>query len=86
MTTGTTMVVDATGTWLLIAACCAVAVPLAVRVELRRTFYREHAACRQAPGRFAAALAGAVLDGIGAGMAVALVALMLAALAERIGA
>lgn len=79
------MTIDAAGAWILIAACCAGAVAVAVRLELRRAFYRRHARWREAPRRFAAVCAGAALDGVAIGMAIALVALTLGAIAVRAG-
>lgn len=80
------MAIDATGAWILIGACCAATVPLAVHAELRRTFYGRHRHWREAPGRFAGVCAGATLTGLAIGMAIAFAALMLAALAARAGA
>ncbi|HEU4658352.1 MAG TPA: hypothetical protein VFR97_12540 [Capillimicrobium sp.] len=78
------MTVDRHGVWLLIAACCAVAVPLAVAGELHRVAAREHVRWRESRLRLIATCADAALTGAAIGMAVAFGALTVAAIFERV--
>jgi hypothetical protein len=79
--------VDRAGAWVLIAVCCAGALPWALRAELRAAFpHRDRARFREAPARFAGACASGLLTGAAIGMAVAFAALTLAAIAERAAA
>ena len=72
------------GLWVLLGVCAAGGLAWALPRELRREYYAAHERWRDAPLRFGGALAGAVLTGVGAGLAVALVATTLGALISRI--
>ena len=66
------MQVDKVGLWILIGVCCTGGLLWALPREMRREYYAAHARWRDAPLRFGGALAGAVLTGVGTGLAFAL--------------
>jgi uncharacterized membrane protein YedE/YeeE len=78
------MQVDKVGLWVLLGICCAGGLAWALPRELRREYYAAHERWSQAPVRFGGALIGAVLIGIGTGLAFALAGTALGALVTRI--
>jgi hypothetical protein len=78
------MAVDKVGLWILMGVCCAGGLAWALPRELRRDYYAAHERWCDAPLRFGGALAGAVLTGVGTGLAFALAATTIGALVTRI--
>lgn len=78
------MQVDTLGLWVLLGVCCAGGLVWALPRELRRDYYATHARWRDAPLRFTAAFAGAVLTGVGTGLSFALLGTAVGAVAARV--
>lgn len=78
------MEVNRTAVWVCLIVGAAGGIAYSLRVGLRQRYYPRHASWRDAPGPFLAVCLGATLAGTGAGMAIAALFIIAAAIVAQI--